>query len=312
MSQTAAPPQIDHPAPSSWVMVGLLGLTWGATFLVIEIALEGITPFWLAAARIGFAAALMVLIWVPRGMKLFAEPPDTTALFRLMAVGTLSSAVPFMLLSWGQQYVTSGFAGVSMAAVALMVLPLAHLMVPGEHLTWRKSAGFVIGFFGVVVLIGGQAFETTGQSLETAGRFACLGAASCYALSSVQMRLLPRVDAIGLSTVTLLIGAVIVICAALAIEGPPPLPDQRTLIVLAVLGLIPTAGANMLRVLVIRSAGPTFMSLTNYQVPLWSVVLGALILSEPLPKSLLIALVLILAGVGLSQYGALRRLFARR
>ncbi|MDG1168265.1 MAG: EamA family transporter, partial [Sulfitobacter sp.] len=57
-------------------------------------------------------------------------------------------------------------------------------------------------------------------------------------------------------------------------------------------------------------AGPVFMSLVNYQVPLWSVVLGALILSEPLPPSLLYAMLLILIGVGLSQYGALRRLFA--
>ena len=80
---------------------------------------------------------------------------------------------------------------------------------------------------------------------------------------------------------------------------------------LAFLGLVPTAFANLLRVLVVRSAGPVFMSLVNYQVPVWSVVLGALILAEPLPPSLLYAMALILAGVGLSQYGALRRLFGR-
>jgi drug/metabolite transporter (DMT)-like permease len=53
------------------------------------------------------------------------------------------------------------------------------------------------------------------------------------------------------------------------------------------------------------------MSLTGYQVPVWSVVLGALILGEPLPPSLLTALALILLGVGLIQFGALRRLFTR-
>lgn len=76
------------------------------------------------------------------------------------------------------------------------------------------------------------------------------------------------------------------------------------------LGLVPTAAANMLRVLVIRSAGPVFMSLTNYQVPVWSVLMGAWLLGEQLPASLLLALALILSGVGLSQFGALRRLFA--
>lgn len=296
----------------SWVMVAALGLIWGATFMVMEVALRGITPFWLAAARIGFATLLMVAIWGWRGFKLFAQPLGKTDIIRIVAIGALSSAVPFMLLSWGQQYVTSGFAGVSMAAVALLVLPLAHFLVPGEYLTPRKVAGFVIGFVGVVILIGGQAFETTGQSLEGFGRVACVAAAGCYAVSSVQMRLLPQVDSIGLNAVTLLIGAVIVIFTAWTVEGPPPSTDRNTLYVLLFLGLVPTAGASLLRVLVIRSAGPVFMSLVNYQVPVWSVVLGALVLAEPLPPSLLSALALILCGVGLSQYGPLSRLFRRR
>ncbi len=295
----------------SWAMVAALGLIWGATFMVMEVALRGITPFWLAAARIGFATLLMVAIWGWRGFKLFAHPLGRIDITRVLVIGALSSAVPFMLLSWGQQYVTSGFAGVSMAAVALLVLPLAHVLVPGEALTPRKLGGFVIGFVGVVILIGGQAFETTGQSLEGLGRVACVAAAGCYAVSSVQMRLLPQVEPIGLNAVTLLIGAVIVISAAWAVEGPPPQTDRNTLYVLLFLGLVPTAGASLLRVLVIRSAGPVFMSLVNYQVPVWSVVLGALVLAEPLPSSLLSALALILCGVGLSQYGSLNRLFRR-
>ncbi len=298
-----------RPTPANWLMVAALGITWGATFLVIEIALRGITPFWLAAGRIGFAALLMTAIWGARGGRLFLS--DQRGWSSLCLVGVFSSAVPFMLLSWGQQFVTSGFAGVSMAAVALMVLPLAHVFVPGEAMNLRKTLGFVIGFAGVVILIGTQAFESTGSGMETAGRLACLGAAACYAGSSVLVRRLPPVDPIGLATVLLLIGAAVVIPAAFAVEGPPPLPDRNTLIALAVLGLVPTAAANLLRVLVIRSAGPTFMSLTNYQVPLWSVIFGAVILGEPLPPSLLTALSLILIGVALSQWNALRGLFAR-
>ena len=211
----------------------------------------------------------------------------------------------------GAKYVTSGFAGVSMAAVALIVLPLAHLTVPGEQMTPRKTAGFLIGFVGVVILIGAQAFESTGAAFETAGRIACVLAASCYAVGSIMLRRLPAAHPIGLATVLLIIGATISIPVALAVEGPPPMPSPQILAVLAFLGLIPTAGANFLRVLVVRSAGPVFMSLVNYQVPVWSVVLGGLILGEALPKSLLLAMSLILIGVGLSQYGALQRLFKR-
>jgi drug/metabolite transporter (DMT)-like permease len=107
----------------------------------------------------------------------------------------------------------------------------------------------------------------------------------------------------------LIMSAAIVIPIALIVEGFPPMPSTKTMIVIALLGLIPTAAANFLRTLVIRSAGPVFMSITNYQVPVWSVVLGALLLGEPLPASLIMAMVLILAGVGLSQFGAFRKLF---
>lgn len=290
-------------------MLMILGVTWGGTFLVIEIALRGLTPFWIATSRIVFAAILTTAVWQLRGGRLFAQRLRRDQTVALWIVGLLSSAIPFMLLSWGQQYVTSGFAGVSMASVALMVLPLSHFLVPGERLTPRRFIGFLIGFAGVTLLIGGQLFTSTGAALELPGRLACLGAAGCYALSSVMMRRLPPVDAVGLTAVLLLIGAVAVVPAALWKEGVPDLPDAETLWAVAFLGLVPTAAANLLRVTLVRSAGPVFMSLVNYQVPVWSIVLGALILSEPLPDSLIWALALILAGLGLSQYGALSRLF---
>lgn len=295
----------------SWLMIGLLGLTWGGTFMVIEIALEGLTPFWLAAGRIGFAALLMAVIWGAMGFRLFRETAEPGDWASALLIGALSSAIPFVLLAWGQQFVTSGFAGVSMAAVSLIILPLAHFLVPGERFTLRKGIGFVIGFAGVCVLIGTQAFESTGISMEPAGRLACLGAAFCYALSSILIRRLPAVDPVGLAAVLLLMGATLVLPLAALVEGAPAMPDTRTLIAVVFLGLIPTAAASLLRVLVVRSAGPVFMSLTGYQVPVWSVVLGALILGEPLPPSLLTALALILLGVGLIQFGALRRLFNR-
>lgn len=302
-------PQIT---PLSWLMVAILGLTWGGTFMVTEVALAGgMPPFWLAASRIGFAAILMGLIWTIMGRPLFSGPTSRTDKLNLVIIGGLSSAVPFSLLAWGQQYVSSGFAGVSMAAVALIVLPLAHFTVPGEQMTPRKIAGFIIGFVGVVILIGAQAFESTGASFETAGRIACVLAAACYAIGSIMLRRLPNAHPIGLATILLLIGACMTIPVAWVVEGPPPMPSPEILGVLAFLGLIPTAGANFLRVLVVRSAGPVFMSLVNYQVPVWSVVLGGLILGEALPRSLLLAMTLILIGVGLSQYGALRRLFGR-
>lgn len=306
MTDTATAPQITG---ASWLMVATLGLVWGGTFLVTELALEVMTPLWIAGARIGFAAALMLAVWVLRGRPLFTGPlRDWPTLF---VVALLSTALPFMCLAWGQQYVTAGFAGISMAAVALIVLPLAHFMVPGERMSPRRLIGFLIGFAGVVVLIGPDAFRSSGVEGEVWGRLACLGAAGCYALSSVLMRRLPPIDPVGLSTVTLLIGAGVVLVLAVGVEGAPGNPGAYGFVILAFLGLVPTAAATLLRVAVIRSAGPVFMSLTNYQVPMWAVLLGVVLLGETLYPSLLLAMGMILCGVGLSQYGALMRLLGR-
>lgn len=147
----------------SWAMVTVLGFTWGGTFLVTELALQGITPFWLAAGRIGFAALLMLAIWRALGGRLFAQAPNRGTWGAMIAIGAFSSAIPFMLLAWGQQHVTSGFAGVTMASVALTVLPLAHFFVPGERLTLRRTIGFLIGFAGVCVLIGGVPLRARAQ-----------------------------------------------------------------------------------------------------------------------------------------------------
>ncbi|MEM7752990.1 MAG: DMT family transporter [Pseudomonadota bacterium] len=295
------------PAPSSeiprsaWVMILTLGVVWGASFMFIELALVGIGPFWLAASRILLASVVTIAIWQARGGALY--PSGTRAGWPLVIIiGAVSTALPFMFLSWGQQYVTAGFAGVTMGMMPLLVLPLAHFFA-NEPMTRRKTIGLLVGFAGVLVLIGPGALASSGQGLELAGRIACLFAACCYAASSILTRRLPPVDPLGLSAVTLWIGAVIVTGAAITQEGAPPLPTGQVLTVIVVLGLVQTAMANLLRIMVIQSAGPTFTSLVNYQVPVWSVVFGILFLGEASEPTLFAALALILIGVALSQWG---------
>ena len=160
-------PDASQITKSSWLMILLLAFIWGGTFLVTEIALTEMPPFWIAATRVGFAATVMIAIWGLRGFRLFTQSPTRGDIAAVIFIGAASSAVPFSLLAWGQQYVTSGFAGVTMAATALIILPLAHFFVPGEAMSPRKVIGFALGFVGVVILIGAQAFESTGTALET-------------------------------------------------------------------------------------------------------------------------------------------------
>lgn len=301
-------PQIT---PRSWLMVAILGFVWGATFVLVEIALRGISPFWLATYRLGIAALMLGGIWTALRCPLALDPQNRPKPWQYLWSGAISSALPFMLLIWGQTHVTSGFAGTTMAAVPLLVLPLAHILVPGERLTWAKAVGMAMGFSGVVLLVGGGVLDDSGSDREVLGRLACIGGAMCYALNSISIRRLPPVDPIGLTTMLMLSGCLITLPVSLVAEGWPPLPTPPALWALIALGLVSTAAMHLLRVLVIRSAGPTFLTLVNYQLPVWSVVLGALILGEALPPSLLSALALILGGVAISQWAGLRRLMRR-
>ena len=213
----------------------------------------------------------------------------------LISIGLLNTALPFALLSWGQQFVPSAFAGISMAALPLFILPLAHVFTD-EKLTTRNVIGVCLGFLGAVVLIGPGVLRI-GTGLEPLGQLACIGAAMSYAVSSIMPRRCPPIAPITMAALLLTIGAAALI--------------PRPTIAIIALGIVPTALAALIRGATIRSAGAVFMTLVNYQVPLWAMLFGAWILNEVLPLRFFAALGLILIGLAISQWSSLNRLLVR-
>jgi drug/metabolite transporter (DMT)-like permease len=294
----------NTPGAITLIKLICLGLIWGSSFMAVSIALEGFGPMTIAATRITLGASALLLITAMMRIELpsLNTRHGRTVWLCALGMGFFSNALPFSLLSWGQTYVASGFAGVCMAVVPLFVLPLAHLLVPGERMTLRRVLGFAIGFSGVLTLIGFKAFASAGSDFESLARLACLAAALCYAIGSIITRLCPSVNMLALSAAALSCGAVMIVPTALWQEGlPPSLPAGRSLLAVLYLGLVPTALAQVLLVQVARSAGPSVLSTVNYQVPVWSVFFGALLLNETLPPQLFAALVLILVGLLISR-----------
>ena len=295
------------PTTLNWFSILALGLIWGGTFMFVSLALQGYGPLTVAAARTTMGALALVGLASAMGRKL---PLRDWQLWRyILPIGAFSTALPFFLLSWGQQYVASAFAGLSMAALPLFVLPLAHLF-SDEKMNTRTSIGVLIGFAGALVLVGPGAFSASGNSLEPWARLACLGAVLSYSISSVTTRQCPPVDPIALSALALVVGSAILVPTMLAFEGMPSWPTGTPGFAILFLGLVPTALATLLRVLTIRSAGSVFLSLVNYQVPVWAIIFGTMVLGENLPGRFYLALALILVGLLISQYKALRRLFS--
>lgn len=287
----------------NWLRIGALGMIWGSSFMAVTIAIAGFGPITVAAARIVIGAVILLVLLRLMDLSLpsIKGADGRKVWLAAFGFGVLSMALPFFLLSWGQLYVASGFAGVTMAAVPLLVLPLAHFLIPGEQLTPRKTLGFVIGFFGVIVLIGLDAFKSSGLGLEPLARMACFGAAACYAFGGIITKLSPKVDPFAFAAAATMLAAIIIVPAAIMLEGVPNEFPTKPLIAIIFLGVVPTAVANLLLVSVIRSAGPSFLSLVNYQVPIWSVIFGALFLSEVLPARTFVALGLIMLGLAVNQ-----------
>ena len=151
----------------SWFLLITLGIIWGLSFMGVELALRSYTPLTIATFRIVFAALLLFALCIFTGNQLprVSDKNGKRILLHCLGMGLFSNAIPFTLLSWGQINVSSSFAGISMAVVPLVVLPLSHYLIPNQRMTKVKLIGFVIGFIGVVILIGPGSINFTTNSI---------------------------------------------------------------------------------------------------------------------------------------------------
>ena len=146
-----------------------------------------------------------------------------------------------------------------------------------------------------------------GSDMVALGRIACVLSALSYAAGNILTRRAPPVPPIAMATGAMSVAAAILVPAALISEGPPVLPDASASGALLWVALGPTALAAFLSVRIIQNVGSLFLSQVSYMVPLWSVIFGVTLLNENLRPELFIALALILSGIALGQWSALRR-----
>ena len=270
----------------------------------VALSLDGFTPLQVAAIRIDVAAIIIVIYAIATGRGMPGDGSGPRIWLHVLGFAFFSNVLPFSLLSWGMQHVPSGFAGVTMAVVPLLVLPLAHFLVRGERMSWIKSIGFIAGFVGTLILIGPDAFAASGGDWESIARLACVCASASYALGSITTRLAPPTGMISYAAATLAVAGFMITPYAIYADGFPAFGADKATLSVLYLAVFLTAIATLMMVQIIRTAGPSFLSLVNYQVPLWSIAFGVGLLSESLPDSLFIALVLILGGLAVSQFGS--------
>ena len=293
-----------HLIPLKWFLLSMLGLIWGMAFMGVEMALKGFNPLTIAAFRIVIAGLTLNCLAFFMGYKLpsIKQKHGKKILLHCLGMGILSNLIPFSLLSWSQIHVSSGYAGIAMAVVPLIILPLSHYFIPNMKMTFTKIVGFIIGFLGVIILIGPSTIFSSENDSMILAKFTCILASCSYALGSIVTRLTPQINLISFSACSLLIASVLIIPLALFFEGIPKFSNWISVFGILYLGFFPTALATILLVFLIREAGPPFLGLVNYQVPVWAVLIGYFLLNENLPSSFVLALFVILFGLFISEF----------
>lgn len=282
----------------AWGLLAALVGMWGSSFLFNKLGVATVPPTTLVAGRLAIGALILVAVVRLRGLRL---PPPGAIWLRYAALGAVGNAIPFFLITWGQQVVDSALAGILMAIMPLATMVLAHLLVPGERMTTGRVIGFLTGFLGIIVLMGGRG--SAGAAVpDFIFPLAVLCGALCYAANSVMTRLLVKGQVLVASAATLLVAAAAAVPLALYLDRPWTLgPDRLSLAAILWLGVGPTAIATLCYFRLIALAGPTFMSLVNYLSPGVAVLLGVGLLGERPHYSAYAGLALILAGIAVSQ-----------
>jgi len=291
--------------PRATVDLLLLSGIWGASFLAIRVALDEIGPLTVVLHRCGWAMVLLWAVVLWRGSEI-PKSPSVWAAFALQ--GLLNNVIPFGLIAWGQLHVETGLAAIFNAMTAIFGVLVAALFFSDERLTRRKVLGVLLGFGGVLLVIGLDALQTL--DLRSLAQLAIIGATISYAFAGAWGRLSlshlkPEVAAAGMLTGS----TVIMLPLAWAFEGAPSLQlAPETGLAIAYYAVMATAVAYLLYFRIIQNAGAGNMSLCTLLLVPIAIALGAWVRQESLAASAYAGFALISLGLLIITGRLLRRL----
>ena len=287
-----------------WVIIGILGLIWGSSFLFNAILIREIGPLWVSAGRVGVGA---IGSWVVLLALRKTLPRDLKTDLHMFALGTFTYAIPFALFPLSQGYLAAGVAAIVNAMTPIMTVIVSHFWLGGEKATWNKSAGVIAGFTGVMILASPALSRGGTSELWAIG--ACMLATTIYAVALNWTRAYKHMDPTIIATLALTGATVSATLIAFLTHGTPHLVTIEGWGALLGIGLLATALAFQIMYRMLPRIGATNFSATTFIAPVSAIILGTIFLGERLQPIHFIGMAAIFTGLLLIDGRILKALF---
>lgn len=299
-SPSAAPSQT-----SVAVQFALTGVVWGSSFLFMKVALTGLAPGQVAWGRLVLGALTLGAFMLLRRESLPRRP---IIWLHLAVVGVVFCVLPFLLFSWAQQHVTSGLASIYNATTPIMTAVMAWAVFRVESLKPVQITGIVLGILGVLVIVGPWQGLDLDQSLVA--QFAILGATACYGIGLAYMRRFlanSGLSPLSFAFTYIALAATVMLVLSPVIAVGPVEWSPWVIASMLMLGCLGTGVAYIWNQNALRAWGPTRASTVTYITPVVGVVLGMVVLGEPLAWNEPVGALIVFLGILLAQDRLRRR-----
>jgi drug/metabolite transporter (DMT)-like permease len=288
----------------SWLMMGGAAAVWGASYMLIKVALDDFSEGAIVCIRTALGAAVLLTL---------ARRWDALAPLRgrwpwVAAIGFAQVVIPFLLITFGENHIESQLAGILVSAAPIFTALLALGFDHDERAHGWAAVGIVVGMLGVVLLFG---LDLSGSSDELLGGLMVLGASLCYAVGAMLFKhKLPGAPPVGVAGGQMAVAAIVTLPLCLA-GLPDHAPSFKAVGSLVLLGAAGTGIAFLWFYTLISEIGPARATVISYIAPGFSVVYGVVLLDEGFSVAAIAGLGLILAGSWLAVGGRARRAAAR-
>ncbi len=292
--------ELKKPSLLDVFLIAIAVIIWASAFQAIKIAVQDVPPMMLATIRVGIG----FLFLLPVGIYIGLVKPTRRSLYLLIIAATFNAVLPFSLISWAELKVTSAEASLMMGAGPFFALIIAHFFTDDEKLNWHKFIGCLVGAAGILILFGRDVYQSGGGDIKAL--MALLLASLCYVISSHFIRKVKGINAL-LITIYLFGLATLILSLSLMITGQLYIPkdvSQNSILALFYLGIFPTGIAFLMRNYLIRKIGFSYFAMGVNLLAPTGVLLGALILSEPVSIEMGLSIVFILIGLYIARRGA--------